>query len=61
MELIHQDSFYKVYASKIGAYVTVWSSDYPTKDNLICTCDDMKDAQEMAELYVHCKNNGIDF
>lgn len=61
MELIHCEDFFKVWACRVGDYVVLWSSDYPTKSNFICTCDDMDEAVEMAKLYIHCKNNEIEF
>lgn len=61
MELIYNQDFYKVWAARVGDYIVLWSSDYPTKANLICTCDDMEDAKEMAKLYVQCKTEDVPF
>lgn len=61
MQLLTEDNYYEVWASNVNDYIVLWSSDYPTKDNLICTCDDMDEAVEMAKLYIHCKNNEIEF
>lgn len=61
MELIYNQDFYKVWASKVGDYFVLWSSDYPTKANLICTCDDMDEAVEIAKLYVWCKTEDVPF
>ena len=54
MELIHQDGFYKVWASRTGAYVTVWSSDYPSKYSLLGTCESMDEALDLAFNYTDC-------
>lgn len=61
MELIHKDGFYKVYASKTGAYITVWSSDYPTKYSLLGTCDNMDEALDLAINYTDCMINEVAF
>ena len=61
MELIHQDGFYKVYASKTGAYVTVWSSDYPSKYSLLGTCDTMDEALDLAFTYTDCMLTEVAF
>jgi hypothetical protein len=61
MQLLTEDNYYEVWASNVNDYIVLWSSDYPTKANLICTCDDMDEAVEMAKLYIHCKNNEIEF
>jgi hypothetical protein len=61
MQLLTEDNYYEVWASNVNDYIVLWSSDYPTKANFICTCDDMDEAVEMAKLYIHCKNNEIEF
>ena len=61
MELIHQDGFYKVWASQTGAYVTVWSSDYPSKYSLLGTCENMDEALDLAFTYTDCKMNDVAF
>ena len=61
MELIHQDGFYKVYASKTGAYLTVWSSDYPSKYSLLGTVETMAEAMDLAENYLDCIANDVAF
>lgn len=61
MELIHQDGFYKVYAAKTGAYITVWSSDYPTKYSLLGTCESMDEAFDLAFSYTDCLINEVAF
>jgi hypothetical protein len=61
MELIHEESFYKVYVSPVGNYFLLWQSDYPTRANLIGTCDSLEDAFEWAKDWVQCKIEGIAF
>lgn len=61
MELIYSQDFYKVYASTVGDYVLIWSSDYPTRSNLIGTCDSMEDAMEWARDWVQCKLEDVPF
>lgn len=61
MELIHQDGFYKVYAAKTGAYITVWSSDYPTKYSLLGTVENMDEAFDLAFSYTDCLINEVAF
>jgi len=61
MELIHQDGFYKVYAARTGAYVTVWSSDYPSKYSLLGTVESMDEAMDMAFNYTDCLINEVAF
>jgi hypothetical protein len=61
MELIHQDGFYKVYASKTGDYFTVWSSDYPSKYSLLGTVETMDEALDLAENYLDCVINEVAF
>jgi hypothetical protein len=61
MELIYQEGFYKVYASTVGDYVLIWSSDYPARSTLIGTCDCMLDALEWARDWVHCKIDDVTF
>jgi hypothetical protein len=61
MELIHQDGFYKVYAARTGAYVTVWSSDYPSKYSLLGTVETMAEAHDLAESYTDCIANDVAF
>jgi len=61
MELIYSQDFYKVYASTVGDYVLIWSSDYPTRSTLIGTCDSMEDALEWAKDWVQCKIEDVPF
>ena len=61
MELIHQDGFYKVWASKTGAYFTVWSSDYPSKYSLLGTVENMDEALDLAFNYTDCMINEVSF
>lgn len=61
MELIHKDGFVKVYAAKVGNYICLWETDYPSKNLMIATCENMKQAKETAELYADCINNGVAF
>ena len=61
MELIHQDGFYKVWASKTGAYVTVWSSDYPSKYSLLGTVENMDEALDLAFTYTDCMISEVAF
>jgi len=61
MQLLSESNFHEVWASAIGDYVVLWSSDYPSKRNFICTCEDLAEAREIADLYIHCKDSGIDW
>ena len=63
MELIHQDTFgfYKVWAAQTGAYVTVWSSDYPSKYSLLGTVENMDEALDLAFNYTDCMENEVAF
>ena len=61
MEMIYNQDFYKVWACKVGDYVLIWSSDYPTRANLIGTCDSMEDAMEWARDWVQCKLEDVPF
>lgn len=61
MQLLSESNFYEVWASAVGDYVVLWSSDYPSKRNFICTCDSLDEAKEMADLYIHCKQSDIDW
>ena len=61
MELIHKDGFVKVYAAQVGAYWCVFETDYPSRENMITTCDSKQEAKEAAELYADCINNGVAF
>ena len=61
MELIHKDGFVKVYAAQVGDYWCVWETDYPSRNNMITTCDAKQEAKEAAELYADCINNGVAF
>ena len=61
MELIHKDGFVKVYAAKIGSYLCLWGSEYPSKCQMIATRDSWHEAKETAQLYADCINNGVAF
>ena len=61
MELIHQEGFYKVYAARTGAYVTVWSSDYPSKYSLLGTVESMDEAMDLAFTYTDCMISDVAF
>jgi hypothetical protein len=61
MELIHKEGFVKVYACKIDEHVLIWQADYPTRANLIATCDSMEEALEWAKDYSKCINEGVAF
>ena len=61
MELIHQDGFYKVYAARTGAYITVWSSDYPSKYSLLGTVESMDEAMDLAFNYTDCIASDVAF
>ncbi len=61
MELIHQDGYVKVYAAQVGDYWCVWETDYPSRNNMITTCDTRDDAEQTAVLYADCINNGVAF
>lgn len=61
MELIHKDGFVKVYAAQVGDYWCVWEADYPSRNNMITTCDSKQEAKEAAELYADCINNWVAF
>ena len=61
MELIRNEGFYKVYAARTGAYVTVWSSDYPSKYSLLGTCENMDEALDLAFTYTDCMISEVAF
>jgi hypothetical protein len=61
MELIHKDGYVKVYAAQVGNYVCIWETDYPCRDRMIATCDNIEEAKQAAELYADCINNGVAF
>lgn len=61
MEMIHKNGFVTVYAAQVGDYWCVWESDYPSRNNMIATCDTKQEAKEAAELYADCINNGVAF
>jgi hypothetical protein len=61
MELIRNEGFYKVYASKTGAYFTVWSSDYPSKYSLLGTCETRDEALDLAVTYTDCMISDVEF
>ena len=61
MELIRNEGFYKVYAGKVGEYICVWSSDYPSKYSLLGTVETMAEANDLAESYTDCLINGVAF
>lgn len=61
MELIHQDGFYKVWASETGAYITLWSSDYPSKRSFLGTVETMAEALDFAIGYTDHMENKVAF
>lgn len=61
MDVIYQERFIKVYASKVGDWFCVWSSAYPSKYSLLGTCETYVEAQELAETYAECQNTGVAF
>ena len=62
MKLIYQEGiFYKVYCAKVGDYFVLFSSDYPCKRSLICTCETEQDAMQEAMNYVEQIAQGIAF
>jgi hypothetical protein len=61
MELIFKEQFVKVYASKVGEWFCVWSSEYPSKYSLLGTCETYAEARELAETYAECQSSGVAF
>ena len=61
MELIHQDRFYKVWASETGAYITLWSSDYPSNRSFLGTVETMAEALDFAIGYTDHMENKVAF
>lgn len=61
MNLIHQDRFYKVWASETGAYITLWSSDHPTKYSFLGTVETMDEAVDFAIGYTDFMENEVAF
>ena len=55
MELIFKQDFYKVWACRVGDYVPIWSSDYPTRTNLSGTGESMENAMEWASDWGQCE------
>jgi len=61
MQMIRKYGYVKVYAAQVGNYWCVWETDYPSRNNMITTCDTIEEAKQAAELYADCINNGVAF